>query len=195
MDPNWSEEEYKQSDLRKTIDGIVSMGFEPVSFRFVKHFSEDGRELTTEKARKLPKYEMFDMYIDLLVDTDDDRRNKLVGFSIAEELLLKEIFTGKRNTMVNYKSTNVIVPEVSLLLEMKITSFPNRTKDDKRTKDLADICALLLYSNSKLPTLDEVKKNKFEKALSILPEEEWDRIASILDEEKRDLKRVVTRIE
>ena len=35
LDPNWSKEEYEKSDLWKAIGEIESLGFEPVSFRFV----------------------------------------------------------------------------------------------------------------------------------------------------------------
>ncbi|MCL5067070.1 MAG: hypothetical protein M1368_01795, partial [Thaumarchaeota archaeon] len=63
----------------------------------------------------------------------------------------------------------------------------------------ADICALLLYSDSRPPDLSNSEeqiaiKKKFQEAISALPEAEWDGVARILDEEKRDLKRVVARI-
>ena len=78
LDPDWSKEDYVRSDLRKAIDSMRSLGFEAVSFRFVKHFSEDGTELSEEEARKVALYEIFDLYVDLLVDTSDKRRHKMV---------------------------------------------------------------------------------------------------------------------
>jgi hypothetical protein len=199
LDPKWSKEEYNRSDLRKAIDKIQALGFEAVSFRFVKHFSEGGTELTHEQARRVAQYEMFPLYIDLLVDTDDERRHKIVGFTIAEELLLQKVFFEKRGTVAKFLDSEITMPDPSLLLEMKINSLPNRTPDDKRTKDLMDICALLLYSVSEPPTLSDSdnnpkRKEKFQQAITSLPEAEWDNVARILDEEKIDLKRVVARI-
>ncbi|MCL4518002.1 MAG: hypothetical protein M1587_02265 [Thaumarchaeota archaeon] len=41
LDVNWTDEEYARSDLRNTIGKIQSLGFEQVSFRFVKHLSQE----------------------------------------------------------------------------------------------------------------------------------------------------------
>ncbi|MHB2035575.1 MAG: hypothetical protein ACYCPW_02390 [Nitrososphaerales archaeon] len=199
LNPTWSQEEYEKSDLRKAIDKIESLGFEAVSFRFMKSFSEDGTELTDEQARRLRPYEKFDLYIDLLVDTADERRHKIVGFSIAEEPLLQNVFLGKQKSTTKLNGLDIVLPDPVLLMEMKINSFPNRTQDDKRTKDLTDICALLLYSGSKPPILSDSKerlsrRENFEKAIASLPEDEWDSVARILDEQKSDLKRVVAEI-
>jgi hypothetical protein len=60
--------------------------------------------------------------------------------------------------MVNFLGLNVVLPDHSLLLEMKINSFPGRTQDDKKTKDLADICALLLYSDTTSFVLRSLKE-------------------------------------
>lgn len=86
LDVNWSDEEYGRSGLRRTIDKIQSLGFEQVSFRFMKHFSQQGKELTQDQARKLPVYEIFDLYVEILVDTGDACRHSIVRFSIAERI-------------------------------------------------------------------------------------------------------------
>ncbi|MHB8566436.1 MAG: hypothetical protein ACYC7D_08625 [Nitrososphaerales archaeon] len=199
LDPTWSEEEYGRSDLRKAIGSITSLGFEAVSFRFMKSFSQDGTELTKEQARRFRPYEMFDLYIDILVDTADERRHKLVGFSIAEEPLLQNVFLGKQKDTKRFNDMDIVLPDPSLLIEMKINSFPNRGQDDKKTKDLTDLCALLLYSSLKLPLFSNSKeqltrRENFKKAISDLSETEWNNVARILDEEKSDLKRVVAEI-
>ena len=73
---------------------------------------------------------MFNLYIDLLVDTVDERRHKLVGFSIAEEPLLQNVFSGLHRSEMKLNKLDVVLPDPVLLLEMKINSLPNRTKDD-----------------------------------------------------------------
>ncbi len=39
------------------------------------------------------------------------------------------------------------LPSPDILLAMKIKSYPDRTKDHKKTKDISDIAALLLFSS------------------------------------------------
>lgn len=90
-------------------------------------------------------------------------------------------------------------PDPSLLLEMKINSFPDRAQDNKKTKDLADICALLLYSETTsfafggLKGRNIARSRKFESGIRTLPETEWDHVSRLLDEDKRELKRVDAR--
>ena len=38
------------------------------------------------------------------------------------------------------------------------------------------------------------RRPKFEKAVNALPEAEWNNVSKLLDEDKRDLKRLVARI-
>lgn len=195
LDPKWSKQDYLKSDLRKAIIAIESLGFEPVSYRYLKQFSYDGRDLAKEEARNFPAYDLFDLYIDLLVDTADEKRHEIVGFSIAEEPLLQNVFSGKQKSTKDL-GLNVVLPDPALLMEMKINSFPDRTQDDKKTKDLADICALLLYSGTKLPVLSDSKerirrKQRFQNAVTSLAESEWDAVSRLLDEDKRELKRII----
>ena len=170
-----------------------------MSFRYLKQFSNDGRELTRERAQNLAPYDLFGLYIDLLVDTADKRRHKIVGFSIAEEPLLQGVFSGEQKTTTNFIGLGVVLPDPALLMEMKINSFPDRTHDDKKTKDLADICALLLYSEVKPPILSDskeriVRKARFRSSIASLTELEWDGVGRLLDENKQELKRIVAGI-
>lgn len=112
--------------------------------------------------------------------------------------MLQGVFSGKQKSTKDFLGLNVVLPDASLLLEMKINSFPDRTQDDKQTKDLTDICALLLYSDAK-PPLSDSKENigrkvRFQKSITSLAESEWDSVSRLLDEDKRELKRVVARI-
>ncbi|MCL4518001.1 MAG: hypothetical protein M1587_02260 [Thaumarchaeota archaeon] len=131
-----------------------------------------------------------------MVDTDDARRHSLVGFSIAEEPLLKKVFFEDRKSVSKEFGSEIWMPDPALLLEMKINSMPDRPQDDKRMKDLSDICALLLYSGVKPSELSNglETREKFRQAISGVSEHEWDRVAGILDEQKLDLKRIVREI-
>ncbi|MHB1907599.1 MAG: hypothetical protein ACYCQJ_01860 [Nitrososphaerales archaeon] len=192
LDPKWSKSDYTKSDLNKAINTIESMGFEPVSFRYLKQFSNDnGRELTKDEAKRLSPYDIFALYIDLLVDTADENRHKIAGFSIAEEPLLKSIFLGQQKDKKKFLGLDMVLPDHNLLMEMKTNSFPNRTQDDKMIKDLADICALALYLNART---SDSKRIGFQNSIRELPESEWDSVARLLDETKSDLKRIVLEI-
>ena len=59
LDPKWSKQEYENSDLRKAISTIESLGFEAVSFRYLKQFANDGRELTDKQAQSLASYDLL----------------------------------------------------------------------------------------------------------------------------------------
>ena len=129
---------------------------------------------------------MFNLYIDVLVDSKDPRRFKLAGFSVVEEPLLSRVFVGKECVEIEAYGARILMPTPQLLMEMKIKSFPDRTKDDKRTKDLADICALLLYSGHKPPPASQTREGKelwqrYCDALTKTTKEEWDYVANALD--------------
>jgi hypothetical protein len=187
LDPNWTPNEFENSSMGKAIEKIESMGFEPESFRFVKqyHLSEK-RELTVEERRRLPQYEIFNLYIDFLVDSQDPNRFKVAGFNVLEEPLLERVFSGADRVTTKLEGVDVVMPSPKLLVEMKIKSFPGRTQDDKRTKDLIDLCGLLLFSG--VQPLNILKNpeglgilDRYERALEKTKEEEWERAALSLD--------------
>ena len=200
LDPKWTSKEFKSSSFGKAIAKIQSMGFEPESFRFVKRYHlREKRELTPEEARRLPQYEIFNLYIDLLVDSQDPKRFKVAGFNVLEEQLLERVFSGTDSVTMELGGVSVVMPSPRLLMEMKIKSFPRRTQDDKRTKDLIDLCALLLFSGFKPPN---VFKNpdgidllyRYERAMERTKEEEWDTVARSLDVTASVVRRTAHRV-
>lgn len=181
FDPSWNRIEFEKSPFSNALTIIKAMGFEEESFRFYKSFNQDGRELTSEESHRLPQYDIFNLYIDVLVDSKDPKRFKLAGFKVLDEPLLSRVFNGKEYSKIELYEANILMPLPELLLEMKIKSFPDRTKDDKKTKDLADICALLLFSVKKFLPIDETLRFKYIEALTKTLEEDWKYIATMLD--------------
>lgn len=183
LDPAWTPKEFKASSMGRAIAKIESMGFEPRSFRFVKqyHLSEK-RELTGEEKRRLPQYEIFNLYVDMLVDSEDPRRLQVAGFDVLDEPLLARVFSGTDSVTTELEGVSVVMPAPRLLMEMKAKSFPGRTADDKRTKDLIDMCGLLLYSGFK-PSFGSGRNTtkNYERAIEKTKEDEWDRVAESLD--------------
>ena len=187
LDPEWTPKEFRASFLGKAVAKIQEMGFEPESFRFVKryHLSQK-RELTPTEKRRLPKYETFDLFVDFLVDTDDPRRSKVAGFNVLDEPLLARVFSGPDRATTKMDGISISMPSPRLLMEIKSRSLPRRTPDDKRTKDLVDLCGLLLYSGSKAPSFPKTAEGgklsaDYIRAISGIKDEEWSRVASALD--------------
>jgi hypothetical protein len=183
LDPEWTPKEFKASPMGKAIPKIESMGFVPESFRFVKQYHlTEKRELTAEEKKHLPQYEIFNLYIDLLVDSKDPKRFKVAGFNVLEEPLLEGVFSGSDSVTTNIEGVNIVMPAPRLLMEMKVKSFPGRTADDKRTKDLIDLCGLLLYSGFKPPSLGGPNLlENYENAVEKTKDDEWNRVAASLD--------------
>ena len=186
LDPKWKPKEFRNSALHKAIKELQALGFKPQSFRFVKryHLWEE-RELTPREERKLPQYDTFNLYVDVLVDTEDPRRFKVARFHVLEEPLLARVLAGTDRVEAELDGARFTMPSPRLLMEMKVKSFPDRTQDDKRVKDLMDLCALVLYSGTTPPPLSKTAAGKrllrrYEEAAKETKDEEWAGIAATL---------------
>ena len=86
---------------------IQEMGFESQGSHFVRRFSaSDGHGLTSEGSRRLLSYEIFPLYVDLLVDSVDPKRIEMAGFDVAEELLLTRVLArGSRRRLTGDSET------------------------------------------------------------------------------------------
>src|SRR3989338_2445998 len=115
---------------------LKSMGFHPHStFRWVKIFhSEPEKELGLEESKKHPIHNLSYIYFDIATPVK-------IGHSMQEPLL-KNVFR-KEKEHVKIKGIQVMVPSPKILAEMKLKSIPERSDAFKRTKDIADLYALL----------------------------------------------------
>jgi hypothetical protein len=136
--------------LLETANILEKNGFSLIGFRYVKDIDyETGRELTKEEAKKSPQYNIFSMYVDLLISNIPKNAREHIGFIPADEPNLEIIFAESkhRKELIEF-NRKLWLPSAEVLLLTKINSVINRSKDHKRTKDLCDIVALLLYSDS-----------------------------------------------
>jgi len=134
--------------LRKLIDDL---GFQPISSsRLLKQIDrETGDVLPTEKARDMPMYEIFQMYVDLIVDRIPEGFNSKYSFAPIDEPLLQPVFQDpKKRTEFELDGRTVWLPAPDILISMKMKSYPNRDKQHKRLKDIADIAALVLFGEA-----------------------------------------------
>lgn len=140
--PGLSEQEMRCSPLAQSIKAITKLGFEPLSFRYVKDID---RETGQPTEAMIPLFRRFQMAVDLIVDYQPKRFKSVFGFNPICEPLLKFAFEGNSRELVEFEK-KLLLPSPSLLLATKLNSIQYRDKYDKRIKDLCDIYALLWHS-------------------------------------------------
>ncbi|MEK6973493.1 MAG: hypothetical protein AABW72_05665 [archaeon] len=115
---------------------LKNMGFHPHStFRWLRIFhSETEKGLGLEESKKHPIYNLSYIYFDIATPVK-------IGHSMPEPLL-KKVFK-KEKEHVKIKDIQVMVPSPKIMIEMKLKSIPGRSDAFKRTKDIADLYALL----------------------------------------------------
>lgn len=149
VDPNWSEQELQNSALAQSAKILRDRQFIGLGSRFVKHYDiETKEELTEEESKKKQSYEMFQLYVDPMADNPHKDAHKVVGFPLLDESLLSHVFDNDKFTLVEEFGGRFKLPAPEILIATKLKSVTDRTKDDKRIKDISDIYALLWYSET-----------------------------------------------
>ncbi|MEM4214701.1 MAG: nucleotidyl transferase AbiEii/AbiGii toxin family protein [Candidatus Methanomethylicaceae archaeon] len=171
LEKHWNEEHLIKSEFIAAVKTMEKMGFRSVNFRLVKDFNLDtGMELTAAESGRVPLYQIFQLYIDPIVDYIHPKIKDLIGFIPIDEPLLSLVFQNKMYTSANIFNKTILLPKPHVLLAMKLNSVLNRDKENKRIKDIADIYAILWHSDI---SLNELKDQLF----SIYPKEKARKIA------------------
>ena len=127
---------------------------EPLKFRFCRFIQKGtGRSLTEEESRRVPLYDLFYLYLDIMVDRIHARQAEVLGPKALDEPILGRVYDEALTRVVQIGGTNVAVPPAHLLLAMKLKAIPNRQKEDKVFKDACDIYALLWHSPGGLESI------------------------------------------
>ncbi|MDE1818709.1 MAG: hypothetical protein KGI19_08920 [Thaumarchaeota archaeon] len=164
IDPKWSAKELQGSALAQSAKILKDRGFNGISSRFVKYYDINTKaEITEEESRKKPSYEMFQLYVDPMGDNTHANAHEILGFSLLDEPLLSHVFIDRKIVTLDAFGGTFTLPTSETLISMKLKSAPNRTKDDKRIKDISDIYALSWYSDVEFQTL----KQKVQQILGI----------------------------
>jgi hypothetical protein len=196
----WNQEQLENSEFATAIKTAENMGFNSVSFRLVKDFNIDtGKELTPEESAKLPMYQIFQLYIDPIVDCIHPETRNLLGFVPIDEPLLSLVFQEKMHRTLQLFGKKVLIPEPLVMLAMKINSAPRRDKEHKLTKDIADIYALLWYSDVKLSQIKAqlfaiIPKEKVTKTVQNFSDEDTNKVAAMLGVDSQEISRVLKEI-
>ena len=130
------------SPLAQSIITLEKLGFEPLSFRYVKDID---RETGRPSDKTIPLFQRFQMAVDLIVDHQPKDFRPVFGFNPIQEPLLAFAFEGNSRKLAEFEK-KLLLPSPPLLLATKLNSIKYRDKNDKRIKDLCDMYALLWHS-------------------------------------------------
>jgi hypothetical protein len=144
-------DDLRNSTYARAIDVIRKVGYIPQgSFRFYKIIKKStGNVLTEEEAKKEQFYDLFYLYLDIMVDNIHPRHEEVFGCKVLDEPILARVFDEGTGVKVNVDNIEVIVPPPHILLASKLKAIPGRDKEDKQLKDACDIYAILWHSPKK----------------------------------------------
>jgi len=154
--PGATLERLKAGNLPATVRYLDSKGFTRQGmYSFVRYFNwDDDAPLTPEEAGRLPTHNCYIVTVDLIVSHERGDLREIVGFRPFSEPMLAHVFEDStRRVNIEVGGKTVWVPAPHVILGMKLTSLPERTKDDKAMKDLCDIYALIAHSGVPLASL------------------------------------------
>jgi hypothetical protein len=149
VDPECSESELRTCTFSQALAVIQSIGYSPDgSFRYCKIIKKDtGEVVTKEVARNIGMYDLFYLYIDVMVDNIHPKQKDVFGFHVLDEPVIRRVFSESTGVTVVFGGVELLIPPPVMLLATKLVSIQNRTKDDKLTKDACDIYAILWHSS------------------------------------------------
>ncbi len=185
---------------RKAMEQLEQLGFQKISFRYYKEVhTETMKELNKEEARKTPLYDIFPMYVDLILSHTDSSMKTTLGFMPIDEPLLKKVFDHKEKREVEEFGRKLFIPSPALLLAMKLIALPQRDKEHKRIKDFCDITALCLYSGIALHILKQeveifTSKERIRKSVDVLTKDDYIQVKQILGVEEAILFDLVRKL-
>lgn len=141
-------EDLKQSNFAKTLQILKEIGYwESGTSRFCRILDKrTGKTLTEKEAGEIPFFNLFYLYIDPMVDRIHPKNDEVFKIKPIDEPLLSDAIENSRMREITISGKILLVPQPDVLLAMKLSSYPNRTKDDKKIKDACDIYALVWHS-------------------------------------------------
>ncbi len=187
--------ELERSAFYRTYQKLTNdLDFRPLSFgRLFKEMDMNtGSTLAPEVAKNIPIYDIFPMYVDLIVDKITTAFKEHFGFTPIDETLLRPIFQDAVNrTEQEEFKRKLWLPSPNLLLSMKVKSHPNRDKEHKRLKDLSDITALVLYTGATPTFTTQLEMGAFREHVL---EEDIQRVGEIIGVEIGTIRAAIMKI-
>lgn len=190
-------ESMRGSALAGAIDALKGMGFRSMGVRlFREYHRETGLVLSEAKAKRTPSYNIFHLYVDLLVDNVPGGIKKAIGFTPFDEKMLANVFGGRMFRAIDELPARVILPDPAVLLAMKAASLPARTKDHKKHKDIMDMYALIWHSGVPVKALRRdvsrlVPGDGMARAISSIEGRDYEQAADALGVDREGLESVI----
>jgi len=194
---NETKESIESSAFNQSIKALEDIGFYSVTFRLVQHYHrETKRVLTEQEASKVPQHDLFNLYVDPIVDNIPDNMHKILGITPVDERLLGLLFEKGEFTEIEEFGVTIRLPKPEVLLATKLISLPRRTKDHKKWKDIADICALMWYSGIKLDTIKSgvlklLSQKEITKAFSAIEDSDYEAASEAIGVGLDEMKNVI----
>ncbi|MBD3405287.1 MAG: hypothetical protein GF411_04010 [Candidatus Lokiarchaeota archaeon] len=178
IDVDASIEELKDSNFSKTLGILKAIGYwESGTSRFCRiRDKRTGKTLSEKEAGEIPFFDLFYLYIDPIVDRIHPKNDEVFKIKPIDEPLLSDAIDHGRMIEIQISGKILLVPQPDVLLAMKLSSFSNRTKDDKKIKDACDIYALIWHSG--IPAKD---------IISSVKQDYPDLITKVMDQFSEDL--------
>lgn len=197
LEPDWNEDQLRNSTLARSIESIEKEGFKPVGFRYLKEFhTETKEELKSLELEQTPSYFVFPLYVDPIVDTIPHLFYEVFRFYPVDEPLLKMVFSNPSNRKITkFLDKHIWLPTTSILLATKLNSLRGRDKEHKKLKDIADIFALLWFGDKEIealkPSLQKIIGAKgIMQTRNAISDEEIMQVGDIIGFSQREIKRV-----
>lgn len=184
----------RRSALARTIRSLGRIGYEGAAFRMVKYYrKETRRPLTRDEASRVPLYDMFGMYVDLMVDNVPPGAKDALGFVPADEKMIGHALVRDMSDEIDGFGARILLPRPEVLLATKIASMPRRSEDHKRWKDIADMHALVWYAGVEIGDLLQsvtglVPRPRLSTALGAITDQDCDQVARVLDADAGHVK-------
>ena len=197
LEDDATDESLSKSTLAAAIKSLKDIGFHSMGIRLFKDYHrETHHPLSEAKAKKIPSYNIFQLYVDLLVDNAPSNIKKVLGFMPFDEKRLTHVFDEKMFKMIDEFPIRVILPTPPVLLAMKIASLPARTKDHKKYKDIMDVYALIWHSgipvkNLRLDVSKLVSNQDMSKMISSIGRSDYVEAAAALGVDDKKLEGVI----
>ncbi len=197
FEKNESKESLINSAFNQSIKALEEIGFYSVCFRLIQHYRRETKQvLTQEQARKVPQYDLFDLYVDPIVDNIPDKIHDVLGVTPVDEKLLGLVFEKGQFIEIEEFGVKIRLPKPEVLLATKLISLPRRTKDHKKWKDIADIYALMWYSGTKLDkmkfgVLELLSQKDVKKAFLKIEDSDYKTASEAIGIELDEMKNVI----
>lgn len=206
VDPAWDEADLRTQPVGRSIQRIGSrLEFERSRFGFKKTVArETGETLSEEEAMEFDLYDLFEVYVDVLPDTSElDAFYRTFGFRPPDEPLLSRAFEGRSTPLVNHVDwtvpDSIVLVDPEVLAAMKVRSAPDRSKLEKQVKDIADLYALLWYTESldvMIEAVDRFVRPEDKERFSSAVDSSWyEEAADLLDVDPNAVRGPVERLE